>query len=155
MWGELRGKVLRAEAARVGHPLDGLEVDRALLRAGLEHWRTDFTGSAIIAAKRFWRLVFLPVTTGTQSLLRVGFFVVLLALYACAIPAGVAGLRAPGGARSLAGALFVAVVVNALALSIFYTNSRYFEPVRPLVLILAAITLARLSARVPSGTARA
>lgn len=147
MWGELRGKVLRAEAARVGHPLDGLEVDRALLRAGVDHWRRDFVGSATIAAKRFWRLVFLPVTTGDRSLLRVGFFVVLLALYALAIPAGIAGLRAPGGARSLQGALFVAVIVNALALSIFYTNSRYFEPVRPLVLVLAAATLAELSAR--------
>jgi 4-amino-4-deoxy-L-arabinose transferase-like glycosyltransferase len=140
-WGTLRGRVLRAEEARVGHRLDALEVDRALLRAGVAQWEADFAGSALIAAKRFWRLCFVPVASGDRSALRVGFFAVLLALYALAIPAGIAGLRAREGPRTLAGALLVALLVNAVALSIFYTNSRYFEPTRPLVLILAAGTL--------------
>jgi 4-amino-4-deoxy-L-arabinose transferase-like glycosyltransferase len=141
-WMELRTRVVRAEEARVGHRLDVKETDSALLRAGLANWRADFGGSAWIAVKRFWRLCFLPVVSEDRPWLRGGFFVALLALYALAIPAGIAGLRSGNGPRALAGAVFVAVVVNAIALSVFYTNSRYFEPTRPLVFILAAGTLA-------------
>ncbi len=142
-WAGLRGRVLDAEAQRLGHELDGVEVDRALLHAGLANWRADFGRSATIAAKRFWRLCFLPVVSEDRLVLRFGFFVALLALYALALPAGLAGLRARAGPATLAGAMVVALALNAVALSIFYTNSRYFEPVRPLVLILAAGTLAR------------
>ncbi len=148
-WPALRGRVLEAEAHRLGHEPDALEVDRALLHAGLENWRADFGRSAGIALKRFWRLCFLPVVSEDRAALRVGFFVALLALYALAVPAGLEGLRAGSGPRTLAGAMLVALVLNALALAVFYTNSRYFEPVRPLVLILAAGRLAGLLERRP------
>lgn len=141
-WATLRGRVLDAEADRLGRDLDRVEVDKALLRAGLDNWKRDFGGSALIALKRVWRLCFLPVISEDRSLVRFGFFVALLALYALALPSGLAGLRAGSGPRTLAGAMLVALAVNVLALSLFYTNSRYFEPVRPLVLILAAGTLA-------------
>jgi 4-amino-4-deoxy-L-arabinose transferase-like glycosyltransferase len=152
-WGALRGRVLAAEQARLGHPLDAIEVDRALLHAGVANWRSDFAGSARIAVKRFWRLCFLPVVSHDRPPLRFAFFAVLLALYALAIPEGIAGLRAPDGPRALAGSLLVALVINALALSMLYTNSRYFEPTRPLVLVLAAGALARF--RRPGPAARA
>ena len=51
---------------------------------------------------------------------------------------------APGDVPAMAGLLAVTLIVNVIALSMFYTNSRYFEPLRPLVMILAAGTLARL-----------
>jgi hypothetical protein len=153
-WGELRGRVLDAEVHRVGHALDPLEVDRAMLRAGLANWQNDFAASARIAAKRFWRLCFLPVVSKDRLPLRVGFFVALLGLYGAGIRAGVAGLRVAEGPRVLAGVLLVALVVNAIALSFYYTNSRYFEPTRPLLLILAADSLARAWERFSAPAAR-
>jgi 4-amino-4-deoxy-L-arabinose transferase-like glycosyltransferase len=141
-WAGLRGRVLETEERRLGHALDAVEVDRALLRAGLEMWRTDPGRSAEIAAKRLWRLWFLPVVSGSQSVVRIAFFAVLLALYALALPAGLAGLRAPATPRALAGVMLVALVVNGFALTVFLTNSRFIEPVRPLVFVLAAGTVA-------------
>jgi hypothetical protein len=143
-WGLLRTRVVDAEEQRVGHPLDVKETDAALMRAALANWKTNFTGSAWIALKRVWRLCFLPVVSEDRPLLRGAFFVALLVLYALAIPVGIAGLRSGQGPRALAGALFVAVAVNVAAMSVFYTNSRYFEPTRPLLLILASGALVRL-----------
>ncbi len=151
LWGTLKGRVAEAESLRIGHAPNPVELDRALLRAGIANWKADPRGSAWISVKRLWRLCFLPVVSGDRPLLRAGFFVALLALYAAAIPAGLAGLRAPGGTPALAGAMLVAVVLNALALSVFYTNSRYFEPTRPLLIVLAAGTLARVWERRPRG----
>src|SRR5262249_39704207 len=38
-WPELSGAVLSREEQRLGHPLDPLERDRALMRAGIANWK--------------------------------------------------------------------------------------------------------------------
>jgi hypothetical protein len=46
--------------------------------------------------------------------------------------------------------MLLALAISVLASSVFYTNSRYFEPLRPLVLILVAGWLSRRLTQVPA-----
>ncbi len=141
-WTVLRARVLDREAARLGHPLDPLETDRALLRAGLQNWRRDPIGSVVIGAKRFWRLVFLPLETTDRPWLRIGFFAALIGVYTLAVMAGFRGGPERGPTRRMARIFLIALAINAAVGSLVYARSRYFEPVRPLALILAAGVLA-------------
>jgi hypothetical protein len=150
-WLTLKWPLLGEEELRLGRKLNALERDRVLLRAGLRNWSRAPGRSLLIAVKRIWRLVFLPVGEGDRPWLRWAFFAVLVVLYALAWPRGVEGLRSRDRRLRFAGILLVALLFSVLAQSAFYTNSRYFEPMRPLVLILAAGTLARwLSRRAPA-----
>jgi len=137
-WATIRGDALDRERHRVGHPLDAIEQDRALMRAGIEVWKTAPWPSTVISIKRFWRLCFLPLSGDDRPWLRVGFLLVLAALYGVALPSGARGLRDPTGPLGFAGVLLIATLAFSLASSFFYTNSRYFESVRPMLLVLAA-----------------
>ena len=147
--GRLRAAVMEREERRLGHPPGVLEADRALLHAGLENWRSAPVRSLTISLKRFWRLCFVSFERSDRVWLRWAFLVALVALYVLAVPAGIAGMREPGRGWPLAGMLLVVVLCNTAATTVLYTNSRYFEPMRPLLLILAADPLARLLARRP------
>ena len=147
--GQLRAAVMEREEQRLGRPPGALEADRALLRAGLENWRSAPVRSLTISLKRIWRLCFVSVNRPDRAWLRWGFRAVLIALYALALPAGIAGMRERGRGWPLAGVLLVVVLWNVAATTVLYTNSRYFEPMRPLLLILAADPLARLLTRRP------
>ncbi len=147
--GQLRAAVLEREEQRLGRPPGVLETDRALLRAGLENWRRAPVRSLTISLKRFWRLCFVTFEHSDRVWLRWGFLAALVVLYALALPAGIAGTRKRGRGWPLAGVLLIVVLLSAAASTVLYTNSRYFEPVRPLLLILAADPLARLLARRP------
>lgn len=141
-WAVLRNRVVDRETERLGHPLDPLQFDRALLRAGLRNWRRDPMGSVVITAKRFWRLVFLPLETTDRPWLRFGFFGVLIGVYVLAIMAGFRGGPEREATRRMARIFLIALAINAAVGSLVYARSRYFEPVRPLALILAAGVLA-------------
>jgi 4-amino-4-deoxy-L-arabinose transferase-like glycosyltransferase len=147
--GQLRAAVMAREELRLGRPPGLLEADRALLRAGLENWRSAPARSLSISVKRFWRLCFVSFERSDRIWLRWSFLAALVALYALALPAGIAGVRERGRGWPLAGVLLIVVLFNVAATTVLYTNSRYFEPVRPLLLILAADPLARLLARRP------
>ncbi|OGF22840.1 MAG: hypothetical protein A2V63_02735 [Candidatus Eisenbacteria bacterium RBG_19FT_COMBO_70_11] len=108
------------------------------MRAGIEVWKTAPWPSTVIGIKRFWRLCFLPLSGDDRPWLRVGFLLVLAALYGVALPSGARGLRDPTGPLGFAGVLLIATLAFSLASSFFYTNSRYFESVRPMLLVLAA-----------------
>jgi hypothetical protein len=148
-WRQLHGAVMEREEQRLGRPPGVLEADRALFRAGLENWRNAPVRSLAISLKRFWRLCFVSFERSDRAWLRWGFLAALVALYALALPAGIAGMRERGRGGPLAGVLLFVVLSSAVASTVPYTNSRYFEPVRPLLLILAADPLARLLARRP------
>ena len=145
----LTAAVVEREAQRLGRPPGPLEADRALLRAGLENWRSAPVRSLTISLKRIWRLCFVSVNRPDRAWLRWGFLAVLIALYALALPAGIAGMRERGRGWPLAGALLIAVLSTAAASTVLFTTSRFFEPLRPLLLILAADPLGRLLTRRP------
>ena len=140
--GKVNDSVIADETKRLGHPPNAVEMDHAALMQGLANYRNDPAGSALRYVKRVWRLCLLPVASGDRPLLRVAFFVALLTVYALAIPAGIEGLRHPNGPGFAAGAVLVALLINVLAMSLLYTNSRYFEPMRPFLFVLVADTLA-------------
>ncbi len=144
-----RAAVMEREEQRLGRPPDPLEADRALLRAGIENWRSAPVRSLTISLKRFWRLCFVSFERSDRIWLRWSFLASLVALYALALPAGIAGMRRRGRGWPLAGVLLIVVVWNVATTTVLYTNSRYFEPIRPLLLILAADPLARLLTRRP------
>lgn len=137
-WDVLTRKVLDPLRESSGRRLTPTERDRAFLRAGLENWRSDPAGSAVIAIKRFYRLCFVPVNTNDRAWLRWGFLATLLAVYALAATAGFAAARTSRAGSDAARILLATVVVYALASTLFYTSSRYFEPVRTLLLVMAA-----------------
>jgi 4-amino-4-deoxy-L-arabinose transferase-like glycosyltransferase len=141
-WAVLRYEVIRQEEERLGHPLDPLEVDRALLRAGLRNWKEDPAGAVVLTAKRFWRLVFLPVESDDRPWLRIGFLAALIGVYTLAIMAGFRGGPERADVRRMARIFLITLAVNAAVGSLVFARSRYFEPVRPLALILAAGMLA-------------
>jgi hypothetical protein len=147
--GRLRAAVMEREEQRLGHPPGVLEADRAMLRAGLENWRNEPVRSLTISLKRFWRLCFVSFERSDRVWLRWSFLLALVALYLLAVPAGIAGMRERGRGWPLAGVLLIVVLCDVAATTVLYTNSRYLEPVRPLLLILAADPLARLLARRP------
>jgi 4-amino-4-deoxy-L-arabinose transferase-like glycosyltransferase len=150
VWWRLSGEVLGREERRLGRQVTPVERDRAFLRAGIENWKRDPAGSLLISAKRVARLCFLPVTRPERPWLRYAFLGVLVLLYVPALAEGLRGLRDPDEAGSFAGVMLLALAVSVLASSVFYTNSRYFEPLRPLVLILVAGWLSRRLTQVPA-----
>jgi hypothetical protein len=143
---------MEREERRLGRPPGPLEGDRALFLAGVENWRNAPVRSVTISLKRFWRLCFVSFERSDRTWLRWSFFAVLVALYALALPVGIAGMRERGRGWPLAGVLLVVVLFNIAATTVAYTNSRYFEPIRPLLLILAADPLARLLTRRPGAS---
>jgi len=136
-WAVLQGGVLARERARLGRNPDPIEADHALLLAGIENWRRDPWREARIAVKRVARLVMVPLST-SQPALRFGFLIVILIVHGLAIYGTLHGLRIGGWTGGIALAILACVVLNAAALSVFYTNSRYFEPLRWLELILGS-----------------
>jgi 4-amino-4-deoxy-L-arabinose transferase-like glycosyltransferase len=148
-------RVVAGEAVRLGRAPDPVEIDRAMLRAGLEAWRHEPLTSLSIAAKRVYRLCFVPLSAEDRPGLRLAFLVTLLALYVLAVPEGLAGFRERGGWPAFRAILLVGVATYVLAVSFFYTNSRYMEPVRPLLVVLAVGPVVRRLHRArPGGTAR-
>jgi hypothetical protein len=147
--GRLRAAVMEREEQRLGRAPGALEADRALLLAGVENWRSAPVRSVTISLKRFWRLCFVSFERSDRIWLRWSFLAVLVALYTLALPAGIAGMRKRGRGWPLAGVLLIVVLWNVAATTVAYTNSRYLEPIRPLLLILAADPLARLLTRRP------
>jgi 4-amino-4-deoxy-L-arabinose transferase-like glycosyltransferase len=137
-WVELKARVVEQEELRLGRSLDPLELDRALLRAGIENWKRDPGGSVVRTFKRLWRLVLLPVESDDRPALRIAFFLALIAVYVLAALAAVRGGPEREPIRAIARMLLFALLVNAAIGSLVYARSRYFEPVRPLALILAA-----------------
>ena len=145
----LTAAVVQREEQRLGRPPGPLEADRALLHAGLENWRSAPVRSLTISLKRIWRLCFASFDRSDRAWLRGSFLAALIVLYALALPAGIAGMRERGRGWPLAGVLLIAVLWTAVASTVLFTTSRFFEPVRPLLLILAADPLARLLTRRP------
>src|SRR5262249_53134119 len=111
------------------------------------NYRNHFLGSMWITFKRVLRLCFVPVDTGDRAFLRVAFLVVLLGLYALAVPAGIAGLNSTDRTSAVAGVVLVMIAVDIVASSVFLTNSRFFEPFRPAFMVLASGTLAAMLPR--------
>jgi 4-amino-4-deoxy-L-arabinose transferase-like glycosyltransferase len=141
-WDVLRDRVIEREEKRLGYPLDPLRLDRAMLRAGLDNWRKDPSGSAVLTLKRFWRLVLVPVESDDRPWLRISFLIVLLGIYALALMAGFGGGPENADTRRMARIFLIALAINAGVGSIVYARSRYFQPVRPLAMILAAGVIA-------------
>ena len=146
-------RVVAGEAVRLGRAPDPVEADRAMLRAGLAAWRHEPLTSLSIAAKRVYRLCFVPLSSEDRPGLRLAFLVALLALYALAVPEGLAGFRDRGGWPALRALLLVGVATYPVATSFFYTNSRYMEPVRPLLVVLAVGPVVRRLHRARPGGA--
>jgi hypothetical protein len=130
-------RVVDEEVRRRGRALTAVEQDRALLRAGLETVRSHPVESAVIAVKRLWRLVFLPLSPGRLPL-RLAFFVALCGLYALAIAAGLAAASARDASGAFPAALLVCLTFVIVVTAMFYTNSRYAEPFRTIPIILAS-----------------
>lgn len=147
LWVRERGAILAPEAARLGRPLTAIETDRALYRAGIRRWREDPRTQAGLWLKRLWRTLALPAS-GTGAPVRWTFLFVLALLYALAV----AGARLAWRRGDLVGRLAIAVLVayaaHALVISGVAANSRYTEPVRALLLLLAAGAVAH---RLPRG----
>jgi hypothetical protein len=143
IWWPIRDRAIRDEEARVGHHLNAVERDHVWMEHGRAIWRAHPGRSVWISAKRLWRLVALPVASEDRPWLRIGFAVSLIAIYLLSIPTGIRGLA--GGAHPLryAGVLLVMVVFYALVSSSVYTISRFFEPARIALLVLAAGAMSR------------
>jgi 4-amino-4-deoxy-L-arabinose transferase-like glycosyltransferase len=140
-WGVIREGVLAPAEAKLGRRLDPVEADRVFLAAGLDVWRHHPWRSVQISLKRFGRLVLVAMGDGHEGL-RWAFLVTLLGLYALALPAALAGLELRDSPMGYAGVIAVAIAFTAVVSAALYTNSRYFEPLRPIVLVLAAGTVA-------------
>jgi hypothetical protein len=142
VWRRDRAAVLAADSVRLGRAPDLIEADRALLRETLRRWAADPLHALRMAGVRLARLVLVPFDADERPLLRGGFLAVLIALYLLAIPAAWRALRDPDAPR-FAAVMALALEVFVLLSSAFYTNSRYFEPLRPMVFALAIGTLVR------------
>jgi 4-amino-4-deoxy-L-arabinose transferase-like glycosyltransferase len=142
VWWPIRDGVIRDEETRLGRPLSAVERDHVWLEHGRKIWREHPAESLWITAKRFWRLVALPVSAD-RLWLRMGFAIALVAIYALSIPLGVRGLAARDGPLGYAGVLLVMVLFYAIVSTSVYTISRFFEPVRTALLVLSAGALAR------------
>lgn len=140
-WYRIRAEIREREERRLGHELTPGELQEAYFEAGLQIWRDHPLESVEITMRRVWRLVFLPLGRD-QALVRWTYFLVLLALYALAWPAAAAGFRAGDPARSYLAVMTVAFLWSAALLCVMYTISRYLEPVRPMIMILACGTVA-------------
>jgi 4-amino-4-deoxy-L-arabinose transferase-like glycosyltransferase len=141
VWVSERNRLLAAEEERVGHPLDLPETESVLYRIGFERWRENPAVQLGLWSRRLSRTVALPVTADAFAL-RVSFLVTLIALYLLAWAGAVAGWRRGTLAGRMAPALFASYVLNVLLLSGIAASSRYIEPVRTLMLVLAAGAIA-------------
>ena len=148
VWRRDRAAVLAADSVRLGRAPDLIEADRALLRETLRRWADDPGHALRMAGVRLARLVLLPFDPNERPLLRGAFLAVLIAMYVLAIPAAWRSLRDPTAPR-FAAVLALALEVFALLSSAFYTNSRYFEPLRPMVFVLAIGTIVMWRSGVP------
>jgi len=146
-WWPVREGAVDAEEARLGRKLDGIERDRLWMEKGLEIWRQHPVESVLITFKRLGRLIALPLQGDRWALLRVGFLVALCVLYAPALSVGLRGLRPGEHPLRFAGVLLTMLVFFTLVSTLMYTNSRYFEPVRTAVIVMAAAPLSRWLAR--------
>lgn len=147
LWVRERGEILAPEEARLGRPLTAPEADRALYRAGIRRWREDPRTQAGLWLERLWRTLALPVRAAGEPV-RWGFLLVLAMLYALALAGARLGWRRGDLMGRLGVAVLVAYVAHALLISGVAANSRYTEPVRTLLLLLAAGAVAR---RLPGG----
>jgi len=149
LWVEERREVLAPEEARLGRPLTIPEADQALYRVGVRRWQDDPGTQATMWLKRLWRTLALPVRDEGLPL-RAGFLAALALLYALAV----AGARLAWRRGDLVGRLGTAVLVayfaHALLISAVAASSRYTEPVRTMLLVLAAGAIA---SRLPGGRA--
>ena len=146
VWTHLMDSTVAAERAKLARRPSPLETDHAFLEAGLTNWRSDPARQVRIALSRVGRLIFVPVQK-RGLLVRAPFLLAILAVHGLAIAGAVAGARRGDEAGRLAPVLLAAVAVSVVASSVFYTNSRYFEPVRWYELVLAAGALAAFGAR--------
>ncbi|MFI5371651.1 MAG: ArnT family glycosyltransferase [Candidatus Eisenbacteria bacterium] len=142
-----RRGVLEREAARLGHPPDAMESDRAMRREGLEILRSHPAESALIALKRLWRIVFTPVVSSDRAPARLGFFVAILLLYALALPVALRSARAGDATGRFPAILAVTWAVTLLVSAAFYSTSRYAEPFRTIPMLLASGTVGAFLAR--------
>ena len=136
-WKRLRLHVLADASARAGHPLDALEADHALLSAGLANWSRDPAYQLGLWLKRAGRLVFVPLGQ-ERGVLRLLFLLTILAVHALAVTGAVRAARTRTPEGRLALVLLATVLVSACTSTLFYCNSRYFEPLRWFELVLAA-----------------
>jgi len=150
LWVRERGAILAPEEARLGRPLTALEADRALYRAGIRRWQDDPRAQAGLWLGRLWRTLALPVS-GAGAPVRWAFLFVLALLYALAVAGARLAWRRGDLMGRLGVAALVAYVAHALIISGVAANSRYTEPVRTLLLLLAAGAVAHRLAggRVP------
>jgi 4-amino-4-deoxy-L-arabinose transferase-like glycosyltransferase len=143
VWMARKREIVAAEEARLGRPVDPLEEDALLMAEGKRNWQRDPAGSVLRSVKRLYRLVLVPVATSDRAGLRWLFLGALLVLYALALPRAIEGLFARDAHGSIPGAMLCAIVLTVGVSSMFLTNSRFFEPLRPMFLVLAAGTLAK------------
>jgi 4-amino-4-deoxy-L-arabinose transferase-like glycosyltransferase len=137
LWVKERREALAPEEARLGRPLTIPEADRALYRVGLRRWQDDPGAQAWLWLKRLWRTVALPVRSDGLPL-RAAFLAVLAALYALAIAGARVAWRRGDVTGRLGMAVLVAYFAHALLISGVAASSRYTEPVRTMLLLLAA-----------------
>jgi len=143
VWWPIRDGAIQDEERRLGRPLSAVERDHVWMEHGRQIWREHPGQSLWISAKRFWRLVALPVIAPDRPWLRVGFALALLAIYGLSIPIGVKGLTGGDGPLRYAGILLLMVLFYVIVSSSVYTISRFIEPVRTALLVLSAGALAR------------
>jgi 4-amino-4-deoxy-L-arabinose transferase-like glycosyltransferase len=143
VWWPIRDGAIRDEETRLGRPLSAVEQDHVWMEHGRRIWREHPGQSLWITAKRFWRLVALPLIAADRLWLRIGFALALVAIYGLSIPVGVRGLTGGAGPLRYAGVLLLMVIFYAVVSSSVYTISRFFEPVRTALLVLSAGALAR------------
>jgi 4-amino-4-deoxy-L-arabinose transferase-like glycosyltransferase len=142
VWWPIRRQIIADEAKRLGREPTVGEEQEAFFRHGLEAWKTHPLESVWITVLRVWRLVLLPVVGPDLPFVRIGFFVTLVALYVLAWPAAIAGFRTSDPARAYAGTITVGLLWTIVLLAGMYTISRYLEPERPMIIVLASGTLA-------------
>lgn len=147
LWVRERRAILAPEQARLGRPLTIPEADRALYRAGIRRWQEDPRTQAGLWLKRLWRTLALPVRGGAAPV-RSAFLLVLALLYALAVAGARLAWRRGDVVGRLGVAMLVAYVAHALLISGVAASSRYTEPVRTLLLLLAAGAVAH---RLPGG----
>jgi 4-amino-4-deoxy-L-arabinose transferase-like glycosyltransferase len=143
LWWTARDGAVRDEEARLGRKLDAIERDHVWMEKGLEIWREHPVESVLITLKRLGRLIALPLGGEHRPWIRAGFLVTLFVLYLLALPVGLRGLRPGEHPLRFAGALLIMLAFYTVVSTLMYTSSRYFEPVRTAVIVMAAGPLSR------------
>ena len=136
VWVDEEKGLLKAEAARVRHPLGVAEIDAMLYRTGIERWKANPGEQLGLWWRRLARTVALPVD-GESLGLRVAFLVTLVVLYVLAVAGAMSGWQRADPAGRIAPALLASYLFNALLVSGIAASSRYIEPVRTMLLVLA------------------